>query len=96
MDKKRKRFKITLITLVSIFALLLFGFGLFMVIYNYDIYTVVFGVILIIISIIIVVGDILLIVKWEPKDKLEVTYGDNPEIKQLEREIEEIKRKNNV
>ena len=96
MDKKRKRFKITLITLVSIFALLLFGFGLFMVIYNYDIYTVVFGVILIIISAIIVIGDILLIVKWEPKDKLEATYGDNPEIKQLEKEIEEIRKKHNV
>ena len=96
MDKKQKRFKITLITLVSLFALFLFGFGLFMIIYNYDIYTVVFGVILLIISLIIVVGDILLIIKWEPKDKLEVVYGDTQEIKDLEREIEEIKRRNNL
>jgi len=96
MDKGRKRFKLTLIILVSIFSLFLFGFGLFMVIYNYDVYTVTFGVILIIISIIISIGDIILIKKWEPKDKLEVTYGDNPEIKQLEKEIEEIKKKHNV
>lgn len=96
MDKKRKRVKIALIVLVTIFALFLFGFGLFMVIYNFDIYTVVFGVILIIISILIGVGDAILIKKWEPKDTLEVTYGDNPEIKKLEEEIEEIKRKNNL
>ena len=96
MEKKRSKFKITLVVLVTIFSLFLFGFGLFMVIYNYDINTVVFGVILIIISIIIAVGDIILIKKWDPKDTLEVTYGDNPEIKQLEKEIEEIKRKNNL
>ncbi len=96
MDKKTKRFKITLIVLVSIFALFLFGFGLFMVIYNYDIYTVIFGVVLIIISILIGVGDIILIKKWEPKNKLEVEFGDNPEIKKLQEEIEEIKRKNNI
>ena len=93
---KSKKFKIVSIVLVSLFALFLFVFGLIMVIYNYDIYTVVFGVILLIISLIIGVGDALLILKWEPKDTLEVTYGDNPEIKQLEREIEEIKRKNNL
>ena len=96
MDKKTKRFKITLIVLVSIFALFLFGFGLFMVIYNYDIYTVVFGVILIIISLLIGIGDIVLIKKWEPKNKLEVDFGDNPEIIKLQEEIEEIKKKNNV
>lgn len=96
MDKKRKRIKIVLAVLVTIFALFLFGFGLFMVIYNYDIYTVVFGVILILISLLISVGDIILIKKWEPKDTLEVTYGDSPEIKQLEKEIEEIKKKNNI
>lgn len=96
MEKKRSKFKITLVVLVTIFSLFLFGFGLFMVIYNYDINTVVFGVILIIISIIIAVGDIILIKKWDPKDTLEVTYGDNPEIKQLEKEIEEIKKKNNL
>lgn len=96
MDKKRKRIKIVLAILVTIFALFLFGFGLFMVIYNYDIYTVVFGVILIIISLLIGVGDIILIKKWEPKDTLEVTYGDSLEIKQLEKEIEEIKKKNNI
>lgn len=96
MEKKRSKFKITLVVLVTIFSLFLFGFGLFMVIYNYDINTVVFGVILIIISIIIAVGDIILIKKWDPKDTLEVTYGDNPEIRQLEKEIEEIKRKNNL
>jgi hypothetical protein len=67
-----------------------------MVIYNYDIYTVIFGVILIIISIIISIGDIVLIKKWEPKSKLEVEFGDNPEIKKLEEEIEEIKKRNNV
>ncbi len=94
--KKSKKFKITLIVLVSLFALFLFIFGLIMIIYNYDAYTVVFGVILLIISLLIGVGDILLIVKWEPKNTLEVTYGDNPEIKQLEREIEEIKKKNNL
>ena len=93
---KVKKFKIVSIVLVSLFALFLFVFGLIMVIYNYDIYTVVFGVILLIISLIIGVGDALLILKWEPKDTLEVTYGDNPEIKQLEKEIEEIKRKNNL
>ena len=93
---KVKKFKIVSIILVSLFALFLFVFGLIMVIYNYDIYTVVFGVILLIISLIIGVGDALLILKWEPKDTLEVTYGDNPEIKQLEKEIEEIKRKNNL
>ena len=93
---KVKKFKIVSIVLVSLFALFLFVFGLIMVIYNYDIYTVVFGVILLIISLIIGVGDALLILKWEPNDTLEVTYGDNPEIKQLEREIEEIKRKNNL
>ena len=96
MDKSQKRFKIVLITLVSIFSLFLLGFGLFMVIYNYDIYTVIFGVILIIISIIIAIGDIVLIKKWEPKDKLEIEFGDNPEIKKLEEEIEEIKKRNNV
>ncbi|MBP5446043.1 MAG: hypothetical protein J6Y28_07735 [Acholeplasmatales bacterium] len=96
MAKKKSKFKITLIVLVTIFSLFLFGFGLFMVIYNYDIYTVIFGVILIIISLLIGVGDILLIKKWEPKDTLEITYGDNPEIKQLEKEIEEIKKKNNL
>ena len=96
MDKKRKKVKIVLAILVTIFALFLFGFGLFMVIYNYDIYTVVFGVILIIISLLIGVGDIVLIKKWDPKDTLEVTYGDNPEIKKLEKEIEDIKKKNNV
>ena len=96
MEKKRSKFKITLIVLVTIFSLFLFGFGLFMVIYNYDVYTVTFGVILIIISLLIGVGDILLIKKWEPKDTLEITYGDNPEIKQLEKEIEEIKKKNNL
>jgi len=94
--KKSKKFKITLIVLVSLFALFLFIFGLIMIIYKYDAYTVVFGVILLIISLLIGVGDILLIVKWEPKNTLEVTYGDNPEIKQLEREIEEIKKKNNL
>ena len=96
MDKKRKRLKITLAILVTIFALFLFGFGLFMVIYNYDVYTVTSGVVLIIISLLIGIGDIILIKKWEPKDTLEVTYGDNPEIKKLEKEIEEIKKKNNV
>ena len=96
MEKKNKKFKITLIVLVTIFALFLFTFGLIMIIYNYDVYTVTFGVILLIISLIIGVGDVLLILKWEPKDKLEVTYGDNPEIKQLEKEIEEIKKRNNV
>ena len=96
MEKKNKKFKITLVVLVSIFALFLFIFGLIMIIYNYDVYTVTFGVILLIISLIIGVGDALLILKWEPKNKLEVTYGDNPEIKQLEKEIEEIKRRNNV
>ena len=96
MDKKRKRLKIVLAILVTIFALFLFGFGLFMVIYNYDIYTVIFGVVLIIISLLVGIGDIVLIKKWEPKDTLEVTYGDNPEIKKLEKEIEEIKKKNNV
>jgi len=93
---KTKKVKITLIVLVSLFALFLFVFGLIMVIYNYDIYTVTFGVILIIISLLIGVGDIILIKKWEPKSTLEITYGDNPEIKQLEKEIEEIKRKNNI
>ena len=93
---KSKKFKIVSIILVSLFALFLFVFGLIMVIYNYDIYTVVFGVILLIISLIIGVGDALLILKWEPKDTLEVTYGDNPEIKKLQEEIEEIKRKNNM
>ena len=93
---KSKKFKIVSIILVSLFALFLFVFGLIMVIYNYDIYTVVFGVILLIISLIIGVGDALLILKWEPKDTLEVTYGDNPVIKQLEKEIEEIKKKNNI
>ena len=96
MEKKNKKFKITLVVLVSIFALFLFIFGLIMIIYNYDVYTVTFGVILLIISLIIGVGDALLILKWEPKNKLEVTYGDNPEIKQLEKEIDEIKRRNNV
>ena len=94
--KKSKKFKITLIVLVSIFALFLFVFGLIMVIYNYDAYTVVFGVILLIISLLIGIGDAILIIKWEPKNTLEVTYGDNPEIKQLEKEIEEIKKKNNL
>lgn len=94
--KKAKRFKIVSIILVSLFSLFLFVFGLILIIYNYDIYTVIFGVILIIISLLIGVGDILLIKKWEPKSTLEVTYGDNPEIKQLEQEIEEIKKKNNV
>ena len=93
---KPKKFKIISIVLVSLFALFLFVFGLIMVIYNYDIYTVIFGVILLIISLIIGVGDVLLILKWEPKSSLEVTYGGNPEIKQLEREIEEIKKKNNL
>ena len=93
---KVKKFKLVSIILVSLFALFLFVFGLIMIIYNYDIYTVVFGVILLIISLIIGVGDALLILKWEPKDTLEVTYGDNHEIKQLEKEIEEIKRKNNL
>lgn len=93
---KVKKFKLVSIILVSLFALFLFVFGLIMVIYNYDIYTVVFGAILIVISLIIGIGDVLLIKKWEPKDTLEATYGDNPEIKQLEREIEEIKRKNNL
>ncbi len=94
--KNPKKFKIALIVLVTLFALFLFIFGLILVIYNYDIYTVVFGAILILISIIIGVGDVLLIKKWEPKDTLEITYGDNPEIKKLEEEIEEIKRKNNL
>ena len=94
--KKAKKFKITLIVLVSLFALFLFIFGLVMIIYNYDVYTVTFGVILLIISLLIGVGDAILIIKWEPKSTLEVTYGDNPEIKQLEKEIEEIKRKNNL
>ncbi len=94
--KKNKKFKITLIVLVSLFALFLFVFGLIMIIYNYDLYTVVFGVILLIISLLIGVGDAILIIKWEPKNTLEVTYGDNPEIKQLEKEIEEIKKKNNL
>ena len=94
--KKSKKFKITLIVLVSLFALFLFVFGLIMVIYNYDAYTVVFGVILLIISLLIGIGDAILIIKWEPKNTLEVTYGDNPEIKQLEKEIEEIKKKNNL
>lgn len=93
---KVKKFKIVSIVLVSLFALFLFVFGLIMIIYNYDIYTVVFGVILLIISLIIGIGDVLLILKWKPKNTLEVTYGDNPEIKQLEREIEEIKKKNNI
>ena len=93
---KAKKFKIASIVLVSLFSLFLFVFGLILVIYKYDIYTTTFGVILIIISLIIGVGDILLIKKWEPKSTLEVTYGDNPEIKQLEKEIEEIKRKNNI
>ena len=93
---KAKKFKIASIILVSLFSLFLFVFGLILVIYKYDIYTTTFGVILIIISLIIGVGDILLIKKWEPKSTLEVTYGDNPEIKQLEKEIEEIKRKNNI
>ena len=94
--KKAKKFKIVSIILVSLFSLFLFVFGLILIIYNYDIYTVIFGVILIIISLLIGIGDILLIKKWEPKSTLEVTYGDNPEIKQLEQEIEEIKRKNNI
>ena len=94
--KKAKKFKITLIVLVSLFALFLFIFGLVMIIYNYDVYTVTFGVILLIISLLIGVGDAILIIKWEPKSTLEVTYGDNPEIKQLEKEIEEIKKKNNI
>ena len=94
--KKAKKFKITLIVLVSLFALFLFIFGLVMIIYNYDVYTVTLGVILLIISLLIGVGDAILIIKWEPKSTLEVTYGDNPEIKQLEREIEEIKKKNNI
>ena len=94
--KSPKKFKIVLIVLVSLFALFLFSFGLVLIIYNYDIYTVVFGVILVIISLMIGIGDILLIKKWEPKSRLEVTYGDNPEIKQLEKEIEEIKKKNNL
>lgn len=94
--KTSKKFKISLIVLVSLFALFLFVFGLIMVIYQYDIYTVVFGVILLIISLLIGIGDVILILKWEPKDTLEVTYGDNAEIKQLEREIEEIKKKNNI
>ena len=93
---KTKKVKITLIVLVSLFALFLFVFGLIMIIYNYDIYTVVFGVILLIISLIIGIGDVLLILKWQPKNTLEVTYGDNTEIKQLEKEIEEIKKKNNL
>lgn len=93
---KPKKFKIVSIVLVSLFALFLFVFGLIMIIYNYDIYTVVFGVILLIISLIIGIGDVLLILKWQPKNTLEVTYGDNPEIKQLEKEIEEIKKKNNL
>jgi len=94
--KNPKKIKIVLIILVSLFALFLFTFGLILTIYNYDIYTVVFGVILIIISLMIGIGDIILIKKWEPKNRLEVTYGDNPEIKELEREIEEIKKRNNV
>ena len=94
--KNPKTFKIVLITLVSIFTLFLFGFGLFLIIYNYDIYTVTFGVILLIISIIILIGDIILIKKWEPKDRLEIDFGDNPEVKKLEQEIEEIKKKNNI
>ena len=94
--KSPKKFKIVLILLVSLFALFLFSFGLVLIIYNYDIYTVVFGVILVIISLMIGIGDILLIKKWEPKSRLEVTYGDNPEIKQLEKEIEEIKKRNNL
>lgn len=94
--KSPKKFKIVLIVLVSLFALFLFSFGLVLIIYNYDIYTVVFGVILVIISLMIGIGDILLIKKWEPKSRLEVTYGDNPEIKQLEKEIEEIKKRNNL
>ena len=93
---KPKKFKIVSIVLVSLFALFLFVFGLIMIIYNYDIYTIVFGVILLIISLIIGIGDVLLILKWQPKNTLEVTYGDNPEIKQLEKEIEEIKKKNNL
>ncbi len=94
--KNAKKFKIISIILVSIFSLFLFTFGLILIIYNYDIYTVIFGVILLIISLLICVGDILLIKKWNPKSTLEVTYGDNPEIKQLEKEIEEIKKKNNI
>ena len=94
--KSPKKFKTVLIVLVSLFALFLFSFGLVLIIYNYDIYTVVFGVILVIISLMIGIGDILLIKKWEPKSRLEVTYGDNPEIKQLEKEIEEIKKRNNL
>ena len=94
--KSPKKFKIVLIVLVSLFALFLFSFGLVLIIYNYDIYTVVFGVILVIISLMIGIGDILLIKKWEPKSRLEVTYGDNPEIKQLEKEREEIKKRNNL
>ena len=94
--KSPKKFKIVLIVLVSLFALFLFSFGLVLIIYNYDIYTVVFGVILVIISLMIGIGDILLIKKWETKSRLEVTYGDNPEIKQLEKEIEEIKKRNNL
>ncbi|MCR5462098.1 MAG: hypothetical protein K6E87_03415 [bacterium] len=93
---KANKFKLASIILVSLFSVFLFVFGLILIIYRYDVYTTTFGVILLIISLIIGIGDVLLIKKWEPKDTLEITYGDNPEIKQLEREIEEIKKKNNI
>lgn len=96
-ELKFKKFKLAILIIVSTFDIIMFGFGLFLIIYNYDIYTVVFGAILVGIAVIIGISDIFLLKAWKyRKISSNNDYSKNPEILKLESEIEEIKRKNNI
>lgn len=92
---KFKKFKLALLIIVTSFDVIMLSFGLFLMIYNYDIYTFVLGAILVGLALIIGISDIILIKAWKYRDIKKIDEK-NPEIKKLEEEIEEIKRKNNI
>lgn len=69
-----------------------------MVIYRYDTNTSVFGVILLTLSVAVFISDIFIIKFWKPDNFINLKYEDetSKKITEIEKEIEEIKRKNNL
>lgn len=100
-DNRMKTFKLIkgiAIGILSAFSAILLALGLFMVIYQYDNITIVFGIILIILSVFVFTSDFLIIKFWKSENFVKSKYEEDfsMEIEDLEKRIEEIKKKNNI